>query len=119
MKLTSTSAAAYDEKKLRLYVDISQVFRIWLVPFSSAHVNLVTVLDLTYDHQQKVYRINSQNDLYQFNEWLKFISPFKGVILQVIQFFATLACVICATIFSPLALLQERSIASRLVNSET
>lgn len=100
--------AAYDEKNLRLYTDISQVFRIFFIPFYSAHARLVCVLDLTYDVHRQVYLIKQQNDLYQVNEWLKFISLGKGFAFMLFQFIATAVCVLCASIFSPIAQLGDK-----------
>jgi hypothetical protein len=95
---------------LRLYVDISQIFRIFIIPFYSANVTLVTVLDLAWDEQLKVYRIKHQNDLYQVNQWVKFISPFNGFFVVLLQFIATLICVVSATILAPITLVEQKSV---------
>jgi hypothetical protein len=42
------------------------------VPFYAAHVQLVTVLKLDQDKQTRRYLIQSQEDLYQTNEFVKF-----------------------------------------------
>ena len=42
----SITSVTYDPKNLILYVSIHQIFRIWVVPFYSAGVELVTVLHL-------------------------------------------------------------------------
>ncbi|KAK5042358.1 hypothetical protein LTR84_012815 [Exophiala bonariae] len=184
----SVDSVAFDEEKLLLYVSIHQNFKIWLVPFYNAPVNLVTVLQLVKgstllgsesstvydpDHlkgnnlddianttilpefervdttpnkgrkkvviisplnakkkstaipthnkfsvlasppspspnlatsssdgsiQHEQYYIQSQNDLYQTSEWIKFLLPWGlGDLLMVLwQFLATFMCVIGA-----------------------
>ncbi|KAL8800122.1 MAG: hypothetical protein Q9182_005395 [Xanthomendoza sp. 2 TL-2023] len=98
---------AYDERNLTLYVNIHQVFRIWIVPFFNAPVSLVTVLKL-----KALYFIQSQNDLYQVNEFSKFFSPFgilSGLLL-VAQFVATALCILGATIFWPVSWVEQNVI---------
>ena len=67
---------AYDEKTLRLYVQMHQLFKIWLIPGYSAPVSLVTVLQLV--RRNGLYYIQSQHDLYQVNELVKF---FRHVVI--------------------------------------
>ncbi|EOD49883.1 uncharacterized protein LTHEOB_2128 [Neofusicoccum parvum] len=77
------NSVAFDKANLILYVHISQIFRVWVLPFYSAPVSLVTVLHLDYvppsqsadtngdsdDEDAKgKYYIAAQNDLYQTNE---------------------------------------------------
>ncbi|KAI9815202.1 MAG: hypothetical protein M1832_005537 [Thelocarpon impressellum] len=107
----SVDSVAYDEQKLRLYVGVSQVFRLWVVPFYAAPVSLVTVLDLRQDKPSGRYRIAAQNDLYQTDEFVKFILPGGvGVLLVVVwQFVATAVSAVCALIFSePMSWAEER-----------
>ncbi|KAE8354049.1 hypothetical protein BDV28DRAFT_131973 [Aspergillus coremiiformis] len=40
---------AYDPQALKLYVTMTQIFTIWIIPFHIARVTLTTVLDLTTD----------------------------------------------------------------------
>ena len=60
------SDLAFDEKNLKLYVHMSQIFSIWVVPFHVAPVTLTTVLDLTTDadvfHVCKIHR-HGGNDM--------------------------------------------------------
>ena len=131
---------AYDEKNLILYVNIHQTFRIWVVPFFSAPVSLVTVLKLVrfpplppqpsystsinpnesqngslYDtslSEKPTYYIQSQNDLYQVNEFFKFFSQF-GVLsglLLLWQFIATGLCILGAMIFWPVSWVEQNVI---------
>ena len=98
---------AYDQKNLILYVNISQVFRIWLVPFYKAAVNLTTVLRLTYDKRTNRYHIKSQDDLYQVNEFVKFVWLGGPIIVWIWQFFATIMCLLGAALFWPISYVEE------------
>lgn len=130
---------AYDEKNLTLYINIHQVFRIWVIPFFNAPVSLVTVLKLvryptlppqpsystpinpneqngslhkTSSSEKSLYYIQSQNDLYQVNEFFKFFSQFgilSGLLL-IWQFVATVLCILGATIFWPVSWLEQNVI---------
>ena len=92
---------AFDRKKNILYVNISQIFRIWFVPFYMADVNLTTVLELARIGEpfKEKYYIRSQNDLYQVDQFVKFFLPWGiGVhIVMLWHWFATLCCVAGAT----------------------
>ncbi|KAL8734343.1 MAG: hypothetical protein Q9166_001541 [cf. Caloplaca sp. 2 TL-2023] len=131
---------AYDEKNLTLYVNIHQVFRIWVVPCFNAPVSLVSILKLVryptlppqpsystpinpndthngslnkpMPSQKPLYFIQSQNDLYQVNEFFKFFSQFgilSGLLL-LWQFIATALCVLGATIFWPISWVEQNVI---------
>ena len=107
---------AYDPKNLILYVSIHQLFRIWLLPFFSAHVSLVTVLHLVPQKHTTTttttYLIQSQNDLYQVNEFVKFASQFGilSVVVYVWQLLATLLCVVGAGLFWPVSWVEQNMI---------
>ena len=111
------NALAYDPKTLRLYVTIHQVFRIWIVPFFSAPVTLTTILQLVeepyptphHPNKRSRYFIQSQNDLYQANEWMKFISPFGilSLLLLTWQLVATGMCVLGAFILWPISWVEQ------------
>lgn len=60
----------------------------------------------------KRYWIQSQNDLYQTSEWIKFLVPWGiGWRLVVLwQFFATFMCVVGAIALFPFTLLLERAL---------
>ena len=115
--LTNTTIPAYDPKNLILYVSIHQLFRIWLLPFFSAHVSLVTVLHLvpqnhttnTSSPTTTTYLIKSQNDLYQVNEFVKFASQFGilSVVVYAWQLLATLFCVLGAGLFWPVSWVEQ------------
>ncbi|KAL9021153.1 MAG: hypothetical protein Q9185_001692 [Variospora sp. 1 TL-2023] len=134
----SIDGVAYDEKNRTLYVDIHQVFRIWVIPFYNVPVSLTTVLKLIRDpplppqpsystpinpneswhatlnrtttsSEKPLYYIQSQNDLYQVNELLKFFSQFGLLsgLLVLWQFIATALCVVGATVFWPVSWVEQ------------
>lgn len=108
---------AFDEKNLKLYVHMSQIFSIWVVPFHVAPVTLTTVLDLTTDASQSnaptngdrtLYYISKQEDLYQSSEFVKFVVPHVGHWLVTIwHLIATLFCVLGVTLLWPMLWLEE------------
>jgi hypothetical protein len=71
-------------------------------------VNLVTVLQLVQDKKTDKYLIESQNDLYQVNEFVKFFWFGGWLLLWVWQIFATLFCVLGAAIGVPVTWAEER-----------
>lgn len=79
-----------------------QVFVIWFLPFYSAPVRLVTVLDLVAGEDQKqssdggnkTWKISKQEDLYQVNEYLKFVSiGLPGIFWSLFQLAASAVCI--------------------------
>jgi len=106
---------AYDQTNLILYVTLSQIFRVFLIPFYAAHVRLTTVLRLVElpsprSHAAKPkYYIQSQDDLYQVNEWVKFVSPLGLATLVVLvgQLLATFGCVVGAVAGWPVSWVEE------------
>jgi len=106
----SVDSVAYDSQSLLLYAHISQVFRIWIVPFYSAPVSLVTVLQLIKDKKTQKYFIQSQNDLYQVNEFVRFFWFGGFIFVGIWQLFATLFCLVGAVLLWPQTWLEERMI---------
>lgn len=113
--------SAYDPQNLILYVSIHQLFRIWLLPFFSARASLVTVLRLvprkhhttaTSSSPTTTYLIQSQNDLYQVNEFVKFVSQFGilSVVVYAGQLLATLFCVVGAGLFWPVSWVEQNMV---------
>ncbi|KAK0642483.1 hypothetical protein DIS24_g8989 [Lasiodiplodia hormozganensis] len=116
------NSVAFDQTNLILYVHISQVFRIWLIPFYSAPASLVTVLHLAHvaaadddagedggdEGGRGKYYITAQNDLYQTNEFVRFVWFGGFLFVWMFQFAATFFCVLGAFFLSPLTALQER-----------
>ncbi|KAI9932488.1 hypothetical protein ASPWEDRAFT_22264 [Aspergillus wentii DTO 134E9] len=112
-------SVAYDEKNLKLYVNLSQIFSIWVVPFHVAPVNLTTVLTLTTDPgnddkhltngEQKLYYISHQEDLYQTSEFIKFLLPHVGhLFVLIFHVFATFFCILGVAALWPLMWLEEK-----------
>ena len=111
-----------------LYVSMRQIFRIQFLPFYKASVDLTTVLHLTTDPSPSSpyavepveykpsttrYYIQSQNDLYQTSEWIKFLLPWLdvGTIAVVLwQLIATFFCVIGAMVGWPITWIEENFI---------
>ncbi|KAJ5321648.1 hypothetical protein MYU51_013287 [Penicillium brevicompactum] len=108
---------AFDEEKLKLYINMSQIFSIWLVPFHVASATLTTVLDLTSEPMKsdastngdrKIYHISKQEDLYQSSEFVKFIMPHIGHwLIYGWHLVATLFCVVGVTLLWPILWLEE------------
>lgn len=98
-----------DRSNLILYVSISQVFRIWVLPFYAAPVDLVTVIQLEHNESDSKYYITGQNDLYQTDEWVKFIplAPGVSLLVRALQLMATMFCVVATYVFWPVTLMEE------------
>ena len=77
------------------------------MPFYHADVTLVTVLNLSFDKQRNVYLITSQNDLYQTNEFLKFVWPGGWFVAMLWQFVATALSVLGALVLWPITWLED------------
>lgn len=69
-------------------------------------------LDSNGKSKRKLYYIIEQNDLYQTNEWIKFLLPWGvGSTLMILwQLFATVMCVLGAFVFFPGTWLKEKSV---------
>lgn len=142
-------SVTYNEEKLRLYVDIHQHFRLWVVPFYDANVHLTTVLQLAEGDEsgpssalqtkrppktpsekpwsyaavadpdrpsngepKKLYYITSQNDLYQTDEFIKFLIPW-GVgetLIVAWMFYATFLSILGSVFLFPFTWYRERSL---------
>ncbi|GIK06001.1 hypothetical protein Aspvir_010119 [Aspergillus viridinutans] len=118
---SSRSSNAYDESHLTLYITLSQIFSIWVVPFHVSPVKLTTVINLTTDSgvqkpsmvngDHTLYYIAKQEDLYQVSEWIKFVVPHVGhLFVLAFQSFATLFCILGVAIFYPIMWLEERRV---------
>ncbi|OCK80022.1 hypothetical protein K432DRAFT_382570 [Lepidopterella palustris CBS 459.81] len=103
-------SVAYDASTLHLYVSISQVFRIWIVPFYKAPVALVTVLQLNRNKTDGKYYIESQNDLYQVDQFVRFVWPGGWILVWIWQFMAMLFCLAGALVFWPISVVEEWAI---------
>jgi hypothetical protein len=92
-----------------LYVNLTQVFAIWTVPFHRAEVNLDVRLQLTQHRHSEKYYIAQQNDLYAVDQWIKFVLPLGiGTFLVAIWHFITLvATVLGAIVATPIVWLEQ------------
>lgn len=100
------------------------------MPFHYAPVDLVTVLELVRytppesethsyaavaateaDKPKELYFIKSQNDLYQVNEFVKFVDIFRIVLaaLFVWQWAATFFCMIGASVLWPVTWIEQNA----------
>ncbi|RHZ62566.1 uncharacterized protein CDV56_108084 [Aspergillus thermomutatus] len=113
-------STAYDENHLTLYITLSQIFSIWLVPFHVSPVKLTSVINLTTNAggqkpltngDRTLHYIAKQEDLYQVSEWIKFLVPHVGhLFVLAFQSFATLFCIVGVAIFYPIMWLEERRV---------
>jgi hypothetical protein len=71
-------------------------------------VRLVSVLQLEHSTADGKYYIAGQKDLYQVNEFVKFVWPGGAVVVWLWQCFATLVCVVGALVLAPVTWLEER-----------
>lgn len=94
---------------------MSQVFRIWLIPWYKAPVTLVTVLDLVQERSDDggkgkgKYYVQRQNDLYQVDQFIKFIPGLAGgaMVVWVYQFFVTFVCLAGVVLLWPVTWWEE------------
>jgi hypothetical protein len=103
----SVQSVAFDEANLTLYVQIFQIFRIWLVPFYYAPVELTTVLKLRHNKGDNKYYIHGQNDMYQVDQWIRFILPGGHLLIYLWHAWATLFCVVGAYVLTPVTWVEE------------
>ncbi|KAL1985452.1 hypothetical protein VTN96DRAFT_7895 [Rasamsonia emersonii] len=117
-------SVAFDEPNLKLYVTISQLFAVFLIPFYRAPVTLTVVLTLTTDpwdysgrhgspldddengaadgdghslsssSSSRRYWIAAQEDLYQTTEFVKFFLPY-GIGVCVVLLWHMVATAAC------------------------
>ncbi|KAF2213088.1 hypothetical protein CERZMDRAFT_96756 [Cercospora zeae-maydis SCOH1-5] len=107
--ILNVSSIAYDEDRMILYVSISQIFSIWFIPFHSSAVDLTTVLQLTHQPGSRQFYIQSQNDLYQVDQFFQFFAPW-GIGTAIVlfwHFWATIFCVLLAQLGRPFTRLMQ------------
>jgi hypothetical protein len=110
----TVNSVAFDEANSLLYVQVSQIFRIWFIPFYKAPVNLVTVLGLYHSPNDRKYYIKSQDDLYQTDEFMRFVLPPGYALVQLLQFFSTAFCLLGAMLFWPISVIEEWAAVGKL-----
>jgi hypothetical protein len=93
-----------------LYVNMNQIFRIWVFPWYRAPVELTTVLQLVHNKGDGLYYIRSQNDLYQVDQWVQFIPFWLGArpFVLFLHALGTLGSVIGAYLFWFVTAAEER-----------
>jgi len=104
-----TTIPAWDKKTNILYVTLSQIFRLWFIPFHCAPVDLTTVITLHYNEFDGKYYIAQQNDLYQTDQFIRFLPflPGSSLFVTLWQAIATGFCVIGAVCLWPFSFFQE------------
>ncbi|KAL1305139.1 hypothetical protein AAFC00_002064 [Neodothiora populina] len=112
------TSVSFDEANGVLYVGMTQVFAIWAVPTHRSEVSLVTVLHLerlpARSKEEEVrlgggkWLITSQNDLYQTDQFVKFILPWFWMLVPLWQLVATWVCVLMSYVFFPVTWYEEK-----------
>ncbi|KAH8724403.1 hypothetical protein GQ44DRAFT_617971, partial [Phaeosphaeriaceae sp. PMI808] len=100
-------SVAFDQSNLILYVQIFQVFRIWFIPFYCAPVDLTTVIQLRRNDGDDKYYIYEQNDLYQVDQFVKFLVPGSWVLVYAWQIGASVFCLVGAWVLRPVTWVEE------------
>ena len=112
------SSTAYDSTNMILYLNITQLFSLWFVPFHHANVTLTTELHLTRPPDSGKYYITAQNDLYQNDQLLRFMAPFgiAELFVHLWQYSSTLMCLLGAFLLAPATKLQQNWIEKTEAN---
>jgi hypothetical protein len=98
----------YNQASHILFVEIRQLFSIFFVPFYKSDVHLTTKLVLSQNSNNGKFYIESQEDLYQSNEVVKFFWPGGATIIWLFQMFATLMCILGALVFAPITWWEQK-----------
>ena len=111
-------STAYDSTNMILYLNITQLFSLWFVPFHHANVTLTTELHLTRPPNSGKYYITAQNDLYQNDQLLRFMAPFgvAELFVHLWQYSSTLMCLLGAFLLAPATKLQQNWIEKTEAN---
>ena len=70
-------------------------------------MTLVTVLRLMHSKSDGKYYIEGQNDLYQVDQFVKFVSPGGWVLVWIWQMIATLFCLAGVVTLWPIIMVEE------------
>ncbi len=100
--------AEFNRKSCILFVDIHQIFSLFFVPFYKSDVRLTTKLQLVHSANDGKYYVQSQEDLYQLNEVVKFFWPGGATTIWLWQFFATGICILGALLLAPVTWVEQR-----------
>lgn len=99
--LVNVESIAFDEANLILYATVRQVFRMRWTHFLKSDVRLTVKLGLV--EREGKYYIVSQEDLYQTDQFLRFLAPL-GVLIAVVrmlQVLVALGCAVCVAVIVP------------------
>jgi len=105
--VVDVKSVTFDQRHQTLYVSMSQIFSFFFLPFYKPDVSLVTVLQLFHEPDTNKFYIQKQEDLYQLNEFVKFVLPGGATFFYLWQWFATLLCAVGAIVLSPVTWLAE------------
>ncbi|KAJ5052209.1 uncharacterized protein L3040_001968 [Drepanopeziza brunnea f. sp. 'multigermtubi'] len=106
----------FNQESSTLFVDIHQIFSLFFVPFYKADVRLTSKLKLFHSEDDGRYYIASQEDLYQTNEWVKFVWPGGATLIGLGQLFAAFLCIVGAFLLAPVTWIEQRRAMTTQVN---
>jgi len=98
----------FNQESSILFVDIHQIFSLFFIPFYKSNVRLTTKLHLVHSPNDGKYYIQSQEDLYQLNEVVKFFWPGGATIIWLWQVFATGLCILGGLMLAPITWVEQR-----------
>jgi hypothetical protein len=106
----AVTSVALDSQNAILYVGVQQNFRVWPIALLGyvARVELVTKLGLKREEGEGRYYIESQEDLYQTDQFARFVwfGVWRGV--MVFQVVNLIVCVLMALLLKPVTWVEER-----------
>jgi hypothetical protein len=97
----------FNQKSNILFVEISQVFSLFFIPFYKSNVHLTTKLHLVQSENDSKYYIKGQEDLYQLNEVVKFFWPGGATVIWLWQVFNTFLCILGALLLAPITWIEQ------------
>jgi len=114
-------SAVLDQKTSTLYVSMSQSFNMFFFPkwFWNPEVSLVTVLSLVHDTETNKYWIQSQQDMYQSNEFVKFLGPVLNLLVIFWQLFGTFMSIGMALVLTPVTMVEQKVAEKKLKNGSS
>ena len=101
---------AFDKENSILYVDIRQTFRIFAFALLGykADVALVTKLSLEHRPSEGRYYIKEQNDLYQTDQFAKFLWFGLWRLVIVWHLISMVVCILLAAVGGPVSFVEEK-----------
>jgi hypothetical protein len=106
----SVTSVALDKANSILYVGAQQSFRIWPVALLGycAEVELTTKLGLRFEEGEGKYFIESQDDLYQTDQFARFVWFGVWMVVWGFQVVNMGICVVMAYLLAPVTWVEER-----------